>query len=465
MRTAALFLFLTGVSIFAMSGVSTAADKGEFPFFPSLLNTKSGGAVSSGEFEHPERCKVCHLDIYNQWKGSTHSAAFVDPVFQAMWKLGERETGGTVRNFCAGCHSPIGTVGKEITFDKARGAFSASQIAEKGVECDFCHTVVKSTWRDTPTSEPQNGSLVVEPGNVKTGPYGDSDSPGHDTAFSQLQVSAEFCGSCHNVYHPVTNYPIARTYDEWKHSVYANANIVCQDCHMMPVEKAIEAARTLVKPVNPGKASPLGPNRKTLYTHGFAGGNFTVPGLLGSETHSMMAKEMLKNAAELAVHLPEKAVKGHLVKFKVDVINTGAGHNLPTGFTQIRQMWLDVTVTDPRGNVLMRSGALDDNGALDPEANIFGTLAVDKNGDVTYKPWAISYFSRVRVIPPKGSDESTYVFLVPDKAGKGNLNIDVVLRYRSFSQKLADDLLGKERLRVPVVDMKRVKEKMEIVKR
>jgi len=263
----------------------------------------------------------------------------------------------------------------------------------------------------------------------------------------------------------VTNFPIERTYDEWRQSVYARAGIVCQDCHMMPLEKAIEAARTLVKPVNPGKASPLGPERETVYTHEFVGGNFTLPRLLGSEKHARIAEARLKSAAEVKIHLPEKAVSGQLVKFKVEVINVGAGHNLPTSLTEIRQMWLDVTVKDPKGNILMRSGALDDHGAIDSEANIFRTVAVDKDGNVTHKPWAISHFSEVRVIPPKGSDKSTFVFLLPDKVRKGELVIDVALRYRSFSQHLADLLLGEGKLKVPVVDMNNEQAMLKVSKK
>lgn len=450
MKRCTIILAVTCVLI---SGVSLAADQDKYPFFPSLLNTRTGGPVSSSEYEDPGQCRMCHRNIYNQWSGSMHSNAFVDPVFQALWRIGEKETKGEVRNLCAGCHSPIGTVGEEVSFDQGEGRFHASEIAEKGIQCDFCHTVVESTWKDTPTAEPQNGSLLLDPGDIKRGPYRDSDSPGHDTAFSELHTSAEFCGSCHHVFHPVTNFPIERTYDEWKRSVYARAGIVCQDCHMMPVSNAARVARTLEKPVNPGKASPLGPERDTVYTHEFVGANFTVPALLGSETHSRIARARLESAAELNIHLPEKALTGQLVRFKVEVFNVGAGHNLPTSLTEVREMWLDVTVLNPEGGVIFRSGALDDNGGIDPEANIFNVTAVDKNGRATHKPWEISHFTRVRLIPPKGSDTSVYTFLLPDNIKKGELGIKAVLRYRSFPQALADELLGEGTVKVPVVDM------------
>ncbi|UCG39549.1 MAG: cytochrome c family protein, partial [bacterium] len=88
-----------------------------------------------------------------------------------------------------------------------------------------------------------------------------------------------------------------------------------------------------------------------------------------------------------------------------------------------------------------------------PDANIFNAVAVDKDGNVTHKPWEISHFSRVRVIPPRGSDVSDFAFLVPSGLRKGDLTITAVLRYRSFSQELADLLLGEGKVKVPVVDM------------
>lgn len=456
---AAAVIFLLVIST---SAAVSAADVEKFPFFPSLINTKTGGYVSSSEFDDPGMCRICHRDIYNQWKGSMHSAAFVDPIFQALWKIGELETKGATRNLCAGCHTPIGTVGQEVTFDPSEGVFKAGEIASKGVQCDFCHTIVESTWKDTPAFAPGNASLLMDPGDVKRGPYRDSDSPGHDTAYSELHTTAEFCGSCHQIFHPVTNLPIERTYDEWKQSVYARAGIVCQDCHMMPLEKAIEAARTLKKPVNPGKASPLGPMRDTVYTHEFVGGNFAVTAMLGADKHAGIARDRLKSAAKLEIQVPDKFVSGRLSRFKVTVMNVGAGHNLPTSLTEVRQMWLDVRVTGAKGQVLFRSGALDADGNIDPDASIFRAVAVDADGNVTHKPWEISHFRSTRTIPPKGSDTSQYAFVVPDRPRKGELTVTAVLRYRSFSQELANELLGEKATVVPVVDMVSAEEKVVV---
>ncbi len=425
------------------------------PFYPSLLNTYSGKPVPSASFENPDRCRACHKDIYAQWKGSMHSNAVPDPIFQALWRLGEVETKGFTRNLCAGCHTPIGTVAEEVRFDPAApptAAFTMGEIAARGVQCDFCHTVTHSTWMETPTADPQNASLRVAPGKIKRGPYDDSRPPNHEAAFSPLHDSAEFCGSCHHVFHPVTNFPIERTYDEWKQSVYARAGIVCQDCHMMPIALAVEAAKTMKRPRNPGQASPMGPQRDNVFTHEFVGGNATVPALMGAPEHASLAASRLKSAAVVEVAVPASFQPGQLVRFAVKVTNVGAGHNLPTSLTEVREMWLDVSVTDAKGKELYRVGALDQDGAVDPEADMFHAVAVDEKGHHTVKPWEIARFETFRTIPPKGFDESDYAFVTPAKAADP-LTVKAVLRYRSASQAVANLLLGKGAPTLPVVDM------------
>ena len=47
-----------------------------------------------------------------------------------------------------------------------------------------------------------------------------------------------------------------------------------------------------------------------------------------------------------------------------DVVSKVAGHNFPTGFTAERQAWVEITLTDPQGRAVFRSGDLDSNGDL-----------------------------------------------------------------------------------------------------
>ena len=42
----------------------------------------------------PQTCQGCHPDQFAEWAGSMHAYASDDPVFLAMNKRGQRETGG-----------------------------------------------------------------------------------------------------------------------------------------------------------------------------------------------------------------------------------------------------------------------------------------------------------------------------------------------------------------------------------
>ncbi len=160
--------------------------------------------------------------------GSMHSIAFKDPVFQAEWALAEKAMGGQLLNHCGGCHTPIGIATGTVKFDPSlgkHGGFTAPKVAAEGVSCDVCHTAVRTTHAQSATGDPGNASLALNPGETKYGPLLNSVSGYHETQYSELHTKAEFCGSCHNIFHPFNQFPIEHTYDEWKVSPYAQAGI------------------------------------------------------------------------------------------------------------------------------------------------------------------------------------------------------------------------------------------------
>lgn len=456
------YMLILGVILIGAVSVKAEEKNGKYPFFPSLINTNTGKPVKSADFEQPEVCRACHTDIYNQWKGSMHSNAFIDPVFQALWKIGNKETNGLTEKLCAGCHTAIGTVSDELGKKDAQGNYAISEVAQQGVQCDVCHTVKSSTSMEAEGHEPHNATLIIEPG-TKRGPFKEGDSPHHAIAYSELHTTAEFCANCHHVFHPVNNFPIERTYDEWKNSVYNQNGIICQDCHMADVEDAVEIARTLKKVQHSGKASNSGPEREHIYKHNFDGANFTIPGLLGYTKHSEAAAKRLQSAAKVEIISPDEFKEGRMGAFKIKVTNVAAGHNLPTSLTEVRQMWLEVEVTDEAGKKILHSGWLDKDFNVDPEAAMFHAKSVDKDGNHTVKPWEIVRFEYNTTIPPKGSATQNYNFEIPSGA-KGNLQVKAILRYRSYPQAVANLLLGKGAPVLPIVDMTTASKSVKIIK-
>lgn len=383
------------------------------------------------EFDEPKICAGCHPEIFKQWEGSMHHYALIDPLYVAEAELAGKEAGEDVKQFCHSCHSAAGALRGEV-FGPIK---NASPIAKEGVFCDFCHTVkgAKGTG---------NASYISDPGNTKRGPFKDSISPYHDCAYSELHTKAEFCGMCHDVFHPTNKLPIENTYTEWKNSPYAKAGIQCQDCHMTP-------GPGVTKP-NPGKAATTGPKRPMIYTHNVVGANTMVPTFFGHKEHARLAEERLKAAAAIGIKAQFPAGKSGRVD--VTVTNKGAGHYLPTGLTVLRQMWIHLTVLDASGKTIFESGWVDKKGKLDPDATIYNTILGDKNGKPTLKVWWATQILSDNRIPPKKSKVETYSVPVPAGA-KRPFRVVATLKYRGAPQELVDELLGKYKLIVPIVEM------------
>jgi len=375
------------------------------------------------------------------------SRAYEDELFRKLYLLASEETEGLTDEFCMRCHSPIGVYLKEIP--PADGS-KLSEVAKRGVSCDFCHTV-------SGYEKIGNGNYKLSPGMVKLGPFKESESPGHETAYSELHTKSEFCGICHNLYHPTNNIPLESTYTEWKEGPYAEEGVQCQDCHMRQ-SPGIPATGITKRPDYPGIAGAGGGKRPHLYTHYFVGAN-TIPQVQTDKSYEQMAMERLRAAATLEITLPANITPGTENALKVKITNAGAGHYLPTGLTELRQMWLYVKITDGSGKVIYESGTPDNEGNIDKTSTIYHSVFADKDGNPTEKVWEIESPISDNRIPPKESVTEEHSFTIPAGANLP-LNIEAVLKYRSAPQHLVDELFGEGKVTPLIVDM--VTEKSQI---
>jgi len=123
--------------------------------------------------------------------------------------------------------------------------------------------------------------------------------------------------------------------------------------------------------------------------------------------------------------------------------NVGAGHKLPTGFPEGREMWIDFKVVDARNVEVYRLGAVK-NGKTEPGTKNFKVTLGDKNGKVVdiniLEADRVLYDTRIQ---PHGYEDVTYNFELP-KGTVGPLKVVAELNYWPFSQALFDELLGKD---------------------
>ena len=251
----------------------------------------------------------------------------------------------------------------------------------------------------------------------------DPDQPGrqiHAEAklFQNIQ-SSTFCGTCHDVT-LFNGFRLEEAFSEYRVSPAAAKGITCQDCHMGKIQGKVsgyeEGPAAVVGDV-PTK------NRK-ITSHLFSGPDYPVvhPGIFPHNQEAAAFKtlrqwlqfkhkegwgtdefednkpddyefpdawasiddrydarliinkqeeslawakekrmEVLQNGFVLGDIVTDRADNGGIT-FRVQVKNATDGHNVPTGFTGERLVWLDVTVKDAEGAVVFRSGDRDPNG-------------------------------------------------------------------------------------------------------
>ena len=406
-------------------------------------------------FVSPETCGGCHDEIYSQWKGSLHSLSHKDEIYRAVAlndikgitdpdELAEAE-------LCVKCHTPVGYV-SGYPLRTSDDHSKVKEIAREGIQCDFCHS-------STGAKKLYNAMITLRPGwgeeypGIKRGPFFDSKSDYHGSAYSKFHTTSEVCAVCHDVRHVVFGTKLETPYEEWKAGPYNNCDpekrVTCQGCHMYH-RPGFPATGSTPRPENPGRATPDGPKRDHIFTHYFVGGNSFTPPRHGSRLHSDMAVERLKNAAELSINT-DTIDEGIIT---VTVRNTGAGHKLPTGLTDVRQMWLEVTVRNNHGRILYKSGHQNTNGYLGAEAIIYHTVFGDGTGKPVRNLAKARQVLKDNRIPPGGKVEEK--FLLP--AGvRGDLNVSVRLLYRLAPQRIVDRIMGRNAPRLPVVEMNSVR--------
>ncbi|MCQ1535203.1 cytochrome c family protein [Methanosarcina sp. KYL-1] len=411
--------------------------------FAAAEQSEPGDFVSA-QFSRSGLCSNCHGNSFGEWDGSMHSNADRDFFYQAMLQEYsiDAEAGGLPEGFCSRCHTPIGLVSGEIPPLDSSGL---SDVAKEGVQCDFCHSVAESEGIG-------NAPYVLEPGDVKWGQRTDSESPSHGTEAHEFYNNSEYCGMCHNIYHPANNLTLAATYTEWKESPYAEEGTTCQACHMTPGIVGFEE--------NPGKAASNGPDREHVYTHYFVGGNAFVTDVLGEGRHEKRAIEYLQHAASLQVKAPESAEPGEAVEMEVEITNSGAGHKIPSGVTEEREIWLELIATDAGGKELYHSGALDEKGKIDSGATVYHTVFADAEGNPTVRVWEAESILSDNRIGPQASAVEKHSFVMPEGASNPII-VTAVLHYRSASQEHIDELFGEGTYSVPVIDMAAYPEKAE----
>jgi hypothetical protein len=427
------------------------------------------------KLKDPATCKECHQQHYREWSASMHAYASKDPVFEAMNRRGQEETGGVLGTFCVNCHAPMA-----VQEGKTTDGLNLAQLPDhlQGVTCYFCHNVaaVEGTHnnpirlaRDTT----MRGSFLDPPPVA---------NPAHRSTYSRFMSgstpeSAQLCGACHDIVLPSPPAPpprdgtpvkLERTFSEWQESVFSfggdagNIGLSCAGvCHMPgpapPFQREGPAA----------EKEGLKVGARALHEHLFAGvdvalepfpntGNAADDAFLQSR-HRERIQYLLNNTVQVKEICVQKIDEAN-VRLNVQLENVGAGHSWPSGASHDRRAWVEVKAYVD-GNVVYESGvvaagedvaALSDRwlfrdelrGVGDKAPHMFWditesipqTLPAPVTRDVTHRDFYKNH--RTREFP---LDRSKTIAAPPDRA---RLRVTVLLRLQPMGFDVLDDLIA-----------------------
>lgn len=243
--------------------------------------------------------------------------------------------------------------------------------------------------------------------------------------------SSQFCGACHDVRlfgadaiaTPVHGEPFRRlrnAYSEWADWAALEARAGrepadCQDCHMSafpgvcvagdpppptPGQTDITALRRGCPPGThfesraPGELLQLrvaanSAERTEVTTHYFSG--VDIPLTPEFDEHFIDQPELdaagiplggdqrrdLLLGRSFRFELGDGFVRGNTLELPIEIENTGAGHKIPAGFSQEREFWVHLRITDAAGRLVYEVGRVD-RGDEDLRDKIFLTVNVDE---------------------------------------------------------------------------------------
>ena len=359
-------------------------------FTPSPASSLTESLLPIEAYSSPNVCARCHVGIHENWSSSMHAVSATDAWYLKVKDLLAFEQGEQEVRLCAGCHAPVALMTGEV------GLYNQESLSsQQGVSCLFCHTVE--------TVHSGNGGWVSDPGRVRAYKGGDYLSPeGIENAahlvmaapgvhkadmMRPLYKDSQLCMGCHQF--ELNGVTLQNTYKEWEDSSYAAEGTSCQDCHFTPGAGA--------KIPDPGHVVEHYPARAHVYRHTLGG---------GSTEQSPRARDntdTLREAVELEASLTGQTLE-------VTVYNRKAGHHLPTGVGDLRELWLEVTAKDAAGETVYSSGVLDAAGYLPEDAVVFRQVLGNDRGEplVRHDIWQVDQVLEDTRIPADGSVTSTF---------------------------------------------------------
>lgn len=256
-----------------------------------------------------DSCGVCHQQIYNEWRQSTHAVAFQDLQFQAEWKKDDVFA-------CLNCHIPLQDQQEFIVTGLINGDHKNpvkepnplfdQKLQLESITCASCHV--------------RNGAVIGTLG---------SDVAPHKIAKDPAFLSEELCIGCHNVVDELNPVLVCtfETGDEWRNNWASKNGLNCISCHMTEISREL---------------FPGGQKRRSHF-HGFPGSG--IPKFYGMDVTGLESLEIKPDSVKRRYSVGEK------LNYTLVLKNSYAGHKVPTGDPE-RFFLVSFRLSDDQMNLL-----------------------------------------------------------------------------------------------------------------
>jgi Flp pilus assembly protein TadD len=440
------------------------ADK---PFLPSNATTDNGEFIDPKSFPTAKYCGHCHQAAYAQWRQTAHANSFRAPWYIKNVNVLMKGKGIEFARHCEGCHNPIALTSGAMTEN--------SPISRKfdgdGITCSVCHSIQKVDERGTGSYVLGVPTVLVDAdGKPIYGEVSDKEILAHLDRHSKAVMkdfyrTSEFCGACHKAALPrmLNGYKWQRAiflYDEWQQASFGKQNPL-----PFYVKPAVSTCQTCHMPEEAVTQQDYGTEQGKLMSHRWLGANtvlykyysydeqlqktitfmqtgFNNSGVLNADLFAI-ERNGGKPIAPLGT-APADIAAGDVLTVSVVIQNKGIGHTLVPEQRDFYECWVEFQAKDAAGNMLMDSGAVGPNGALDPTAHSFTNRLVNTRGTLNdlHQVWDTRVIAYNNTIQSGRSQIVRYQFKVPESA-TGPISITAKVNYRRFNQHFIDFGLGK----------------------
>ena len=370
------------------------------------------GAIDPKLLSGSDRCGTsgCHTQIYEEWLPSAHRYSSLDKMFQDVQTLMVVETSPEHTRYCGGCHDPISLFAGAK--NSSNNSVGVDVGIDEGTSCLVCHNIVQTDVQGNAdyTLQPQeryvyelddgDAAKFVSDFLIRTYPKH------HVSSYSRpLYKTAEFCAACHKQYlDKEVNTDIGKVqgqnqYDSWKNSRWFHGDqdpktLSCRECHMPLIASDDPAAGDMTdynRSLDDGKHR----GHRTL------GANQYIPQLQNLEfadIHTEFIEKWMRGEIEIPeiadkwtvgpvvrmdIVAPESVKSGSQVDLRVLLTNNKTGHDYPTGPLDMIESWVELEVTDSKGNVVYRTGNVDsETDEITDSQVIFKADGFDRKGEL-----------------------------------------------------------------------------------